>query len=94
MKTNLEKLNAKRVSPNSSTFYDNSIAGRVCISDNDRWFCTEAAAAYLDMSLKALRNMTSNGKIPFYKLGKNNRYLKSELDKILLSNRRGGFDGI
>lgn len=93
MKTNLEKAYANRVS-REPTFFPNKIGGQVCISENDRWFDTETAAEYLCMSVKTLRNMTCNGKIPFYKLGKNNRYLKSELDKILLSNRRGGFDGI
>ena len=48
------------------------------------------AAAYLRLSVGALRNMTSNGQVPYYKLVGRNRYLKSDLQGLLLRNRRGG----
>lgn len=57
------------------------------------WLNSEEAAEYLRISVGQLRNMTSNGKIPFYKLGKSNRYLKSELREMLLKNRRGPYYG-
>tara|TARA_B100001248_G_scaffold165189_1_gene124905 strand:- start:1260 stop:1604 length:345 start_codon:yes stop_codon:yes gene_type:complete len=54
---------------------------------------TFEAAEYLRVSVGSLRNMTSNGQVPFHKLGNRNRYLKEDLRKLLLSNRRGGFHG-
>lgn len=60
----------------------------------EEWLTTEMAAKYLKVSIPSLRNMTSNGQIPFYKLGGRNRYLLSDLRKLLLSQKRGGFRGI
>lgn len=54
------------------------------------WMDSVEAAEYLRLSVGALRNLTSNGHVPFYKLGNRNRYLKSELQNLLLKNRRGG----
>lgn len=54
-----------------------------------QWLNSEEAANILRISVKALRNMTSNGRIPFYKLGRRNRYRKDDLDKLLLSQKRG-----
>lgn len=50
---------------------------------------SEEAAKYLGISTQSLLNRVSSGKIPFYKLGRLNRYKKSELAQILLSNKRG-----
>ena len=47
------------------------------------------AAKYLGLSVQALLNRASSGTIPYYKLGRLNRYKKSELTQILLSNKRG-----
>lgn len=57
------------------------------------WLNSDEAAEYLRVSVGQLRNMTSNGKLPFYKLGKSNRYLKAELREMLLENRRGPYRG-
>lgn len=54
---------------------------------------SEEAAAYLRIPVGTLRNWTSNGKIPFRKLGRLNRYLKDDLRNLLDSNKRGGFNG-
>lgn len=59
------------------------------MEEEQEWFTTEEAAEYLRISPASLRNMTSNGLVPYYKLGKRNRYLKDELKKLLLSQRRG-----
>jgi excisionase family DNA binding protein len=53
------------------------------------WLNTEEAAAYLSTPKGCLLNMTSNGLVPFYKLGRSNRYLKKELDELLMKSRRG-----
>lgn len=47
------------------------------------------AADYLRISVGTLMNETSNGKIPHYKFGRRNRYLKSELTKLLMSQPKG-----
>ena len=53
------------------------------------WLDSREAASYLRISVKTLMNLSSNGAIPFYKFGRRNRYLKEELDQILLQNKRG-----
>lgn len=59
----------------------------------EEWLDSVEAAAYLKVSLGALRNMTSNGQIPFYKMGKRNRYRTEELRQLLLSQKRGASNG-
>lgn len=53
------------------------------------WLNSKQAAEYLKISQKSLRNKTSNGEIPYYKLGRLNRYSKRELDQLLFSQKRG-----
>ena len=53
------------------------------------WLDSQEAASYLRISVKTLMNLSSNGELPFYKFGRRNRYLKEELDQILLQNKRG-----
>ncbi len=64
--------------------------GEFCVSSDDNdWLTSEEAAAFLRISPATLRNLTSNGKVPFYKFGRSNRYRKSELRNMLLSTRKG-----
>ena len=60
----------------------------------EEWLTAIEAAEYLKVCVPSLRNMTSNGLIPYYKLGGRNRYLKSDLRELLLSQKRGGSRGI
>lgn len=53
------------------------------------WLDTDQAAAYLKLSVGTLRNMTSNGKIPYYKVGRKNLYRIEELRQLLVFNKRG-----
>jgi excisionase family DNA binding protein len=53
------------------------------------WFDSEEAAKYLAISVGTLRNLSSNGCVPYYKFGKRNRYLKSELHELLMKEPRG-----
>lgn len=55
------------------------------------WITTEEAAQLFQVSEGQIRNWTSNGKLPYYKLGRLNRYNRSELENLLITNRRGGF---
>jgi excisionase family DNA binding protein len=54
---------------------------------------TAEAADYLRIPKASLLNLSSNGKVPYYKFQRRNRYLKSDLLKLLLSNKRGEFSG-
>lgn len=57
------------------------------------WLTSEEAAKYLKVSVASLRNMTSNGKIPYYKFDRRNRYRVDDLRKLILKNPKGGFYG-
>jgi excisionase family DNA binding protein len=54
---------------------------------------SKEAADYLRVSIARLMNLTSNGKIPYYKFGRSNRYLISELKELLMSQPKGNRDG-
>lgn len=56
------------------------------------WLTTQEAADYLKIPVGSVRNMTSNGQIPYHKLGNRNRYSLTELRKLLLG-QRGVFYG-
>ena len=54
-----------------------------------KWMNSEEAARFLKVSRQMLWNMTSNGVVPHYKLGRSNRYRLDELEALLLKSRRG-----
>jgi excisionase family DNA binding protein len=56
---------------------------------NEEWLTSEQAAKYLKISVPTLWNLTSNGKIPFHKFGRRNRYFLTELRELLFSQKRG-----
>lgn len=60
-----------------------------CSLKIEEWLTTEGAASYLKVSVGTLRNLTSNGHVPYHKLGNRNRYLLEDLRNLLLKNRRG-----
>ena len=55
------------------------------------WMTTEQVADYLQTSNGYIRNLTSNGRIPYHKFGRKNLYLKSDLDNLILQNKKGGY---
>ncbi len=55
----------------------------------EEWLTSDEAALYLKVSVGTLRNLTSNGHVPYHKLGNRNRYLRDDLRNLLLKNRRG-----
>ena len=63
------------------------------LKTESEWLTTDEAAEYLRTSPQNIRNLTSNGKLPYYKFGRRNMYLKSELRDQLLSNKRGVLNG-
>ena len=71
----------------------NSILETSECSLKTEWLTSEEAASYLRVSVKSLFNLCSNGQLTYYKFKKRNRYKRSELEALLLSNKRGGFNG-
>lgn len=66
------------------------------LSDNkieEKWLTTKEAAIYLRITEKCLLNLTSLGKVRYYKFGRRNRFLHSDLKKLLLAEPRGGLYG-
>ena len=57
------------------------------------WLTSPEAASYMGISVSRLFNLASQGKIPHYKFGRSNRYLKEELRELLLSQPRGVRNG-
>lgn len=66
-------------------FFENGI--------EQEWLTTSEAARYLRISTKYLLNLTSNGKIQYFKFGRRNRFLLSSLRSLLLANAKGGAYG-
>lgn len=62
--------------------------------DEDGFLTAREAAEFLRLPYQSVLNMTSSGQLPYFKLGRRNRYSKSELRELLLRNRRGGSYGI
>lgn len=79
------KHELKKDNANCLSIFENQI--------QDQWFNTIEAAKYLKISPKCLLNLTSNGKIKYYKFGRRNRYLESDLKKLLLAQPRGVSNG-
>ena len=59
----------------------------------DIWLTTKEAAEHLRISAKSLLNLTSSGRIRYYKFGRRNRFLLSDLNRALLAHARGGSYG-
>lgn len=53
------------------------------------WLTTFEASQVLGVSEKSLLNMVHRGLIPFYKLGRRNRYKLSELNELIQKTRKG-----
>lgn len=63
------------------------------LKTEEEWLTTKEAAAYLKIPVSTLWTLSSNGKVPYYKLGRSNRYAVADLRNLLLSQKRGGFYG-
>ena len=86
-RTPLNNLSKRVTDSPGKEFFENRIVD--IEPSQDRWFTTKEAADYLRIPAGTLRNMTSNGHVTHYKLGRLNRYLESDLKKLLLSQKRG-----
>ena len=63
------------------------------LTTESEWMNSDEAAAYLRISPYQLRNLTSSGRVPYYKFGRSNRYLRKEWRELLLGQPRGGSYG-
>ena len=57
------------------------------------WFSSDEAAEYLRISVRALFNLTSAGKVPHFKFGRRNRYRVDDLRNLLSAEPRGVKNG-
>lgn len=61
------------------------------LKNESGWMTTEQVAKYLNTSVGQVRNLVSRGLIPYYKLGRLNRYRRSDLDCLIEKQKRGGY---
>lgn len=95
MLSRLEELSALQITKRVAK----TTTSKVNVTDSSlkfekaEWLNTQEAAEFLRVPEGTLRNLTSNGKIPYVKLGRLNRYSRKELRSLLLSNKRGVLNG-
>jgi len=56
----------------------------------DKWLTLEQIAEYLQMSASSIYKMAQSGKIPAYKIGRQWRFKKEEIDKWVEIGRLQG----
>lgn len=73
-------------------FFENKIAHEHLVSLVEvKWMTTSEAAQYLRVSADSIKTMVYRGKIRVHKLGRRNRFLREELDRLIvvpIKNRR------
>ena len=62
--------------------------GNVSPSTSPEHFTVKQAAAFLDLAEQTIYGLTSRNEIPHYKRGKKLYFLKAELEKWILENRK------
>ncbi len=65
--------------------------GSTLFFENLTWLTSNEAAQYLRLpSVGALRVLVCKRRVPFHKLGRNLRFKKVELDRLMEASRNGG----
>jgi len=65
--------------------------GSTLLFENLTWLTSNEAAQYLRLpSVGALRVLVCKRRVPFHKLGRNLRFKKAELDRMMEASRNGG----
>ena len=54
--------------------------------ESSRWLTTSEAAQYLRVSTSSLKMMVYRGQVRVRKLGRRNRFLREELDRLITSS--------
>ena len=88
-----EKGIGLRCDLNESFLKDDFHSGMLFENKANQWLTTKEAANFLRISSKCLLNLTSNGRIRYYKFGRRNRFLLSDLISQILAHPRGGNNG-
>lgn len=66
-------------------FFENKIARGQKVSLGEiRWLTTGEAAQYLRVSADSIKTMVYRGKIRVHKLGRRNRFLREELERLII----------
>ncbi len=77
---------------NKVKFFENEIAREREVSlFKSRWLTTSEAAQYLRISISSLKTMIYRGQVRVHKLGRRNRFLTEELERLIslpVHNRR------
>ncbi|MDO9183966.1 MAG: helix-turn-helix domain-containing protein [Bacteriovorax sp.] len=81
----------KNLKEEDSTLYESQHSSLK--TEYSEMLTSKEAADYLRVSVARLMNLTSNGNIPYYKFGRSNRYLLSELKEKLMSQPKGNRHG-
>jgi len=61
-------------------------------ADGERYLTVQEAADYLSVSRSALYTMSASGDVPMHKIGRSNRYLKSELARWMSARKTGAVE--
>lgn len=79
-----ENENCENKNSNSQKFFENKIARESKFSLVDvRWLTTSEAAQYLRVSISSLKTMIYRGQVRAHKLGRRNRFLRDELERLI-----------
>lgn len=80
-----ETSHAKAVAHADESIFDKKIADATAASPEPvRWLTTSEAAQYLRVSISSLKTMTFRGQVRVYKLGRRNRFLREELERLFV----------
>ena len=56
-----------------------------------KWLTTKEAAEYLRITVGSMKNLVYRGRVTPRKLGRLNRFKRSDLDKLLETSIQGGY---
>ena len=74
----------KSVEKCGKKFFDNREAHQIAVSsEHVRWLTSIEAAQYLRVSLSGLKTMIYRGQVRAHKLGRRNRFLREELERLI-----------
>ncbi len=77
--------NEELKSKSATLFFDNRIAREQIVSSvQQKWLTTEEAAQYLRVSANSIKTMVHRGKVRVHKLGRRNRFLIDELERVIV----------
>lgn len=83
------KITTESVADNDDDYDIEDSNSSLKTEEDNEWLTTDEAAAYMRLSVGSFRNMVSDGHVPHFKLGRRNRYKRSELRNLLSSEARG-----